>query len=181
MLAGRSPGHSLSEAGRAEARCLAADFAGRTLAAIVSSPLERARETAAAIAERTGLPVEIDPDLIEIDFGDWTGSRFDALHGSAAWRHYNAFRGTACGPGGEAMLDVQARAVAAMVRRREAHPGAELVLVSHADVIKAVLAHFLGAPLDLLQRIEVAPASRSLVRLGADWVRIEAINLPPGR
>jgi probable phosphoglycerate mutase len=181
VLAGRSPGHSLDETGRAEAARLATDFAGRTLAAIVSSPLERARETAAAIAEGAGLPVEIDPALTEIDFGDWTGSRFDALHGSEAWRCYNAFRGTACIPGGEAMLDVQARAVAAMVRARDAHHGAEVVLVSHADVIKAVLAHFLGAPLDLFQRIAIAPASRSVVRLGPDWVRIEAVNLPPGR
>lgn len=181
MLAGRAPGYSLNEAGRAEAARLAADLAGRTLAAIVSSPLERARETAAAIAEPAGLPVEVDPALTEIDFGEWTGSRFDALHGSAAWRHYNAFRGTTRSPGGEAMLDVQARAVAAMARARQAHPGAELVLVSHADVIKAALAHFLGAPLDLFQRIEVAPASRSLVRLGPDWVRIEAVNLAPGR
>jgi probable phosphoglycerate mutase len=78
------------------------------------------------------------------------------------------------------MLAVQMRAVSAMVRLREAHPGAEVVLVSHADVIKAALAHFLAMPLDLFQRIEIAPASRSLVRLGADWVRVEAINLPPG-
>ena len=138
----------------------------------MSSPLERARETAAAIAEPAGLPVEIDPALIEIDFGDWTGSRFEALHGSEAWRRYNAFRGTACSPGGEAMLDVQARAVAAMVRGREAHPGAELVLVSHADVIKAALAHFLGAPLDLFQRIadraRLAQPGAAGGRLGAD-------------
>ncbi len=180
MLAGRTTGHALDAIGRAEAVRLADALAGRPLAAIVASPLERAQETAAAIAGRHGMPVETDPALVEIDFGAWTGATLDSLHGTEAWRRYNAFRGTACSPDGEPMLAVQMRAVSAMVRLREAHPGAEVVLVSHADVIKAALAHFLAMPLDLFQRIEIAPASRSLVRLGADWVRVEAVNLPPG-
>ncbi|MBV9735802.1 MAG: histidine phosphatase family protein, partial [Acidisphaera sp.] len=79
-LAGRTPGHALNEAGRAQAAALAASLAGRPIAAVVSSPLERARETAAPIAAGHGLAVSVDGDFNEIDFGEWTGLAFDTLH-----------------------------------------------------------------------------------------------------
>ena len=104
-LGGRSPGHSLNAQGRAEAERLADGMRSIELAAVVASPLERAQETGSAIAARHGLDVATDPDLSEIDFGDWTGADFRGLHASQAWRAFNDFRSTARIPGGETMLD----------------------------------------------------------------------------
>jgi broad specificity phosphatase PhoE len=179
-LAGRSPGHSLNEDGRAEAAALASAFSGRAIAAVVSSPLERARETAMPIAAAHGLPVAIEPDLNEIDFGDWTGMAFAELHGNPDWQRFNVFRSAVPIPGGESVLAVQARAVAAILRLRAAYPAGEVVAISHGDVVKAILFHFLGMPLDFLRRIEIAPASRSELVLHADDARVRAVNLPAG-
>lgn len=179
VLAGRTPGHSLNRTGQAEAEALAEALAERPIAAVFSSPLERARETAHPVAARHDLRVAIDPTLDEIDFGEWTGLTLDELHADPAWRRFNAFRSTTPIPGGETMLAVQARAVAALIRMRSSFPEGEVVAVSHGDVIKAILAHFLALPLDLISRIEVAPASRSVVVLSDRDARILAINLPP--
>ena len=152
----------------------------KPVVALVSSPMQRARETAAPIAARLGLAVAIEPDLDEIDFGDWTGRRFDELHPSGEWQRFNRLRSAAQIPGGETMLTAQARAVSAILRLHNAWPEGEIAVVSHGDIVKALLAYFLGVPLDLFRRIEIAPASRSIVRLNAAEVRIEAMNLPAG-
>jgi probable phosphomutase (TIGR03848 family) len=179
-LGGRAPGHSLNEQGRAEAARLAAALAGAPLAAIVASPMERTQETAAAIAARHGLAVQTDEDLIEMDFGAWTGADFRSLHDDPVWRAFNSFRATAPIPGGETMLAVQARMIAALRRLQAAHRDRMIAVVSHADPIKSVLTHFLGMPLDLMRRIEVAPASRSVLTLYDEDAVVTAINLPPG-
>lgn len=157
---------------------LAKSLSGLPIGAVVASPLERARETAEAIAQPHCLPVTIEPGVNEIEFGEWTGSPFEALHAKPTWRAFNRFRGSACPPGGETMLDVQQRGVGALLRLRDLWLGKEVVVVSHGDPIKAILAHFLAIPLDLFHRIEIAPASRSIVRLFPDDVRIDAVNLP---
>jgi probable phosphoglycerate mutase len=180
VLAGRSPGHSLNETGRTEAVRLADTLATRPVVALISSPVQRARETAVPISARLNLPIAIEPDLDEINFGDWTGRRFDELHPSHEWRVFNQLRSAAQIPGGETMLCAQARAVSAILRLRTAWPEGEIAIVSHGDIVKALLAYFLGVPLDLFRRIEIAPASRSVVRLHAAEVRIEAMNLPAG-
>jgi len=180
VLAGRTPGHRLNPAGQAQAAALAASLAALPIAAIVSSPLERTRETAEAIAAPHGLPVQIEPDLIEIDFGEWTGSAFPALHALPEWRAFNSFRSSTPIPGGETMLAAQSRAVAAILRQRAAHPGSELVVVSHGDVVKAILAHFLGMPLDLFRRLDIAPGSRSVLALHDEDAQVRAVNLPSG-
>ena len=179
VLAGRSPGHSLGETGRREAEAVAAALAGRPIVAVVSSPLERARETAAPIGARHGLRVEVDRDLDEIDFGVWTGLQFDALHADSGWQRFNVFRSSTPIPGGETMLGAQMRGLAALVRLRAAYPGGEVVVVSHGDVVKSILAHFLSTPLDLMRRIEISPASRSVLELGDRDARLLGINLPP--
>jgi broad specificity phosphatase PhoE len=178
-LAGREPGHALNAAGRAEAAQLAATLRGRALAAVVSSPIERAQETARHIAAPHGLEVLVEPGLTEIDFGAWTGMAFQDLRGTPGWIAFNTFRSTAPTPGGETMLAAQTRAVAALVRLAARHPGAELAAVSHGDIVKALLAHALGTPLDLLRRIEIDPASRSVIALEERDVRVLGINLPP--
>ncbi len=180
VLAGRTPGHSLNVAGRAEAERVAGALASRPITAVVASPLERAQETAAVIGRLLGLPVRTEPDLNEIDFGDWTGTPFDTLHGSPAWTAFNTFRSTAAIPGGEAMLAAQARAVAAIGRLRADWSGQEIAVVSHGDVVKVLITHFLGVPLDLLRRIDIAPASRSVILLADAYVRVLGVNLPAG-
>ncbi len=177
VLTGRSPGAGLSEVGRLQAAALARAYAGCDIRAVLTSPVQRAQETAGAIASVLGLTPAIESGLEEIDFGDWTGQAFPALGRAAGWAAWNSARSLAPTPGGETMLAVQARAVAAVMRQRAA--GGLVVAVSHADVIKAVLAHLLGMPLDLMHRLEIGPASRSLVVVGEDFARVEAVNLPP--
>lgn len=180
VLAGRMTGYSLSETGREQARAIAQALAGRPIAAVVASPLERARETAEPIAEMHHLPVQIEPDVNEIDFGDWTGRTFPDLHATPVWRDFNRFRSTVPIPGGETLHAAQARGLAAIARLRSAHRDGEVVIVSHGDLIKVVVAHFLGVALDLFVRIEVAPASRSSIVVYDGDVRVTGMNLPPG-
>ncbi len=179
VLAGRTPGVGLSGEGQVQAARLADTLASRPIQAVLSSPLERAQATAAAIAARHGLPVQTDPGLHEIDFGAWTGATFSDLDRQADWHAWNRFRSLAPTPGGETMAAAQARALATVARARVAHPDGEVVLVGHSDVLKAVLAHVLGMPLDLLLRIELHPAHRCVVALFDDDVRVEGVNLPP--
>ena len=171
-------GVALSAEGQAQAARLADATANLKVAAVIASPVQRAQETAAPVAARLGLAVETDPGLDELDFGNWTGAAFAELEGQPAWQAWNRARSFAPCPGGETMVQAQSRALACLARLRTRHPEAELVLVSHQDVLKSVLAHFLGVPLDLFQRIELAPASRSVVALYEEDVRIEAVNLP---
>ncbi len=182
-LSGRRPGVSLNAAGRAQLAPLVARVArrldGAPLAAVVASPLARAQETAAALARAHGLEMATEPGLAELDFGAWTGRRIDALGDEPDWPHFNAYRSGTRPPGGEMALEAQARAVAAALRLAAAHPGARVAAVSHADVIKAVLGHALGIPLDLQHRLEVAPASVSEVELRPWGARVLAVNDAP--
>ena len=178
VLTGRMPGVPLNGRGRERAHRLARHFAGRAVAAVVSSPMERAQETAAPIAAALGRGVATDAGLDEIDFGDWTGMMLEALQEAPGWPAWNQFRGTAPTPGGETMLEVLGRALRSLARWRETVPDGEVVLVSHGDVLKAVLAHSLGAPLDLIQRIEIGPGSCSVLRVFGDWgMRVEGVNI----
>ena len=131
------------------------------------------------MAARLGCPVQIEAGLDEIDFGDWTGQTFAALDGKPEWDAWNRCRSVVGCPGGETMLAAQARAVAAVLRLAAAHRDGELVLVSHQDVLKSILAHCLGLPLDLLRRFSLDPAHRSVVTLFDADLRVEAVNLPP--
>jgi broad specificity phosphatase PhoE len=173
VLVGRAP-VPISAAGEAEAAALAQTMGTVALGAVISSPQLRARQTATAI----GGSVCIEPGLDEIDFGDWTGMRFDALAEDPRWRMFDVCRSRALVPGGETMLAAQARAVEAVLRIGQAHAGHDVALVSHGDIIKAILVHMLGMSLDLMQRIELAPASRSIVVLYDDTTVVQAINLP---
>ena len=177
VLAGRMPGVGLSAAGLAEAEALARCFVPGACRALLTSPMLRTAQTAAAIATATGLNPQTEPGLDEVDFGDWTGRSFAELAAAPGWEHWNTARGLAPTPGGESMLAVQARAVTSLAQHREA--GGAVIAVTHADVIKAVLAHALGMPLDLMHRLEISPASRSILVLGAGFARVEAVNLPP--
>jgi probable phosphoglycerate mutase len=178
-LAGRMPGVPLNEEGRAQAERLAAHFARLRPDAILSSPLQRTLETAQPIAARLGIEVEREEGLLEIDFGHWTGRAFTELDGDPAWPLFNTARSLVAIPGGESLIDVQTRMVATLRRLAAQRPGASLVVVGHGDPLKSAIAYFLGVPIDLLRRIELAPASVSDIELRPDDVIVNAVNLQP--
>lgn len=177
-LTGRVPGIGLNENGRAQAGRMAAVLAGRHITAVRCSPQQRAQETAGPIAAALGVAVHTDPAWDEVDFGAWSGQDFADLQHDPAWHAWNNFRSTAPTPGGETMLTVQSRAVAALASCQAADPDGEVLVVSHLDVLRAVLAHALGMPLDLMFRIELAPASRSMLALWDTGVRVDGVGLP---
>ena len=171
VLAGRSKGVHLDERGAEQARAAGERLAGLPLAAVVTSPLERCRETARAIVKLQAGPPPVPPraGLVECDYGAWTGRELKTLAKEPMWKTVQAHPSAAAFPDGESMAEMSARAVAA-VRRWDARveaehgPDAVWVAVSHGDVIKAILADALGIHLDTFQRIVVDPASLSVVR-----------------
>jgi len=175
-LVGRAPGFSLSERGRAQAQRVADWLAGKKIDHVYTSPVTRAVETAAAIATAAGVPVQTDDDLHEVNFGEWTGKTFGELEADAAWKRFNLLRGPARAPDGETLVEVQMRMVSALYRLNEAHPNHGVVVVSHADPLKAALAFFSGIPLALFDRLEVGLASVSVLRLDGWNLRIECVN-----
>ena len=176
VLCGRMAGVTLGEAGHAEVARLGQRLKTGRPAAVVSSPLERARETADAVAAACGLAVDLDEDLNELDFGAWTGRRFDDLEGDPHWDRWNRLRQHSRPPSGETMLEGQVRAVRCLHRLREAHPDATVVAVSHADIIKAALAWALGLSLEFYARFEVRPASVSRLLMGEWGVKVWSLN-----
>jgi broad specificity phosphatase PhoE len=159
VLVGRMPGVGLSEAGRAEAADLAETLAHRPIALLQTSPRRRARETAAIIGERLGLPVQIVRALDELDVGAWSGMSFEALADDPAWQRWNASRSRARPPSGESMEDVLRRLRTHMACLQRQHPGKEIALVSHAEPIRTVVLHRRGWSFDDFARVEIAPAS----------------------
>jgi probable phosphoglycerate mutase len=178
-LAGWMGGVHLNEEGRAQADELARQLKGVRLAAIYSSPLERARETAGPLAAQLGLEIRVLKELGELDYGDWTERRFDGLAGDAQWHRFNAMRSLARIPGGEMMIAAQARMAAALEQLRLAHGDDAVAVISHGDIIKAALAHFLGVPLDLFNRLEISMASVSVVAVEPLEVRVLMVNHRP--
>jgi probable phosphoglycerate mutase len=163
VLPGHAPGLHLSDRGRDQAARVAERLDGLPLDGLYSSPLERARETAAPTAARRGLEVREHAGLIECDFGDWTGAALADLAVLPQWQtvqhNPSAFRF----PNGESFVQMQARVVGALEALCAANPGGVVVCFSHADPIKAALAHALGTHLDLFQRIVVSPGSVSAI------------------
>ena len=165
-LSGWTPGLHLSEEGRKQAKELAERLAPVPLDAIYASPLERCQETAAAVAEARGLELGTLEELGEVRYGDWTGRELKALTKEPLWRTVQATPSAARFPGGESIFEMQARAVLAIERLREAHPKQIVAVCSHADVIKALTCHYLGMHLDLFQRVVVSPASLTAIAFG---------------
>ena len=175
-LGGRED-HALNDAGLAQAAHAARMIAARPIVHLVSSPVRRAVQTAEPIAAALGLPLNIEPGFSEIDFAGWTGMRFADLAAQPEWHAWNAFRGSARVPGGENMLEVQARAVAAILRLHALWPDGEIGVVSHGDVIKAILAHIAGTPLDLLRRWQIDAGSISRVAVWERDARVLEVNV----
>jgi probable phosphoglycerate mutase len=175
-LAGRTPGVSLDDTGRRQAGALPERIAHYSIAALYSSPLQRTLETARPIAEATGLEIRERPRLSEVDFGRWTGMTMDALGADPLWARFNTLRSVTRTPGGELMLEVQARMVDELEDLRGLHRAETIAVVSHQDAIKAALAHYAGVPLDLFHRFEISPASISVLELSDYGPRILRVN-----
>ncbi len=129
------------------------------LAAVYSSPLDRTLETARPIAEAHGLTVQAREALGETRYGEWTGRSLEELKGEELWPVIQVYPAGARFPGGESLPEVQARMVGELDAIREAHPEETVAIVSHSDPIRLAVAHYLGLPLDLFQRLTVSPAS----------------------
>lgn len=175
-LTGRGGDVPLSEEGRGQARRLAAWLESEAIDEVQTSPVRRAQETAREIvASRNLTQVSAEP-LDEVDFGDWTGKSFEELANDPAWEHWNAQRGAARAPGGEDMGQVQQRALAHVraVARRRADQA--VVMVTHCDVIRAVIAAILGLSLDYILRFDIAAASISRIVAGEWGERVVSVN-----
>jgi probable phosphomutase (TIGR03848 family) len=187
ILAGRTEGVRLDDVGSAQAARTGERLAVVPLVGVVSSPLERCLQTAQFILDRQGgsptTPVE--PDITECDYGQWQGGMLRDLAKEPLWAQVQAHPSAVVFPGGESMAGMQARSVAA-IRRLDAEfeaehgPGAVWVAVSHGDIIKSVLADALGMHLDLFQRIDVGPASVSIIRYGSNRPTVLASNTEAG-
>jgi broad specificity phosphatase PhoE len=199
-LPGRAPGLHLSDTGQQQAKTAATRIAlmlskragngegdkdkdrakdkarKPSIAAVYASPLERTQETATPIAEAVGQPVQVDEGLLELDVGDWTGSSLADAMKKPEWKAVQRYPSGFRFPGGESFVEMQARIVEALARYRVAHPGEIVVAVSHADPIRAVVAHAMGTHLDLFQRVLVAPCSLTAIALGEGGPTVLTVN-----
>ena len=181
LLPGRAPGLHLADVGVQQAQRAAERIAALTkVDAIYASPLERARETAAPIAAARGLKVRIDKGLLECDFGDWTGAELKNLMKLPEWNTVQRAPSTFTFPGGESFTAMQNRIVGAIDRLRAAHPGGTIVCVSHADPIKAAVAHAMGTHIDLFQRIVIGTCSVSAIAYGMGAPVVLTVNSTGG-
>ena len=176
---GRLPGVGLSVKGCAEIAVMAKRLAEEKIDAIYASPLQRTRETAEILANRLGLPIQYREDVIELDFGEWTGLTADEVRKDVRWQMWSSCRSIAAIPGGESWRQVQDRVVHALFDLQQVHPDQSLVIVSHGDVIRAALLFALGMPLDFYSRIEIGLASLSSFRLDGSGIRVLALNDRP--
>jgi broad specificity phosphatase PhoE len=147
------------------------------IVAIYSSPLERAIETATVVAESHGLSVQALQEIGEMRFGSWEGREFQELTAQDGWNNFNTFRIGTSAPNGELILETQARMVRAVTRIRQEHPTGIVTLISHLDPLRALICTYLGIPLDLMQRIEMAPASISVLRLNESSAHVACISV----
>ncbi len=187
VLAGRSAGVDLDDIGRGQATRTAERLSVVPLVDVVSSPLERCRQTSDLILERQSgpTPLTIEDGITECDYGEWQGRPLAELAKERLWSVVQTQPSAAVFPGGESLAAMQARSIAA-IRRHDAAvesrhgPGAVWAAVSHGDIIKSIVADALGMHLDLFQRINVGPASISIVRYGASRPDVIATNTDSG-
>jgi len=175
-LAGWLPGVHLNENGRKQAEALVARLQPVKLDAIYSSPLERATETAAPLAKARTLPIVKRPDLGEVRYGQWTGKSLKVLNRTKLWPVVQHRPSLMRFPDGESFLEVQLRATRELQRLCAAHPKGIIAAVSHADVIKLVVAHYLGMHLDLFQRLHIHPASVTVLHVDERHAALMKLN-----
>ena len=181
ILPGRASGLHLAETGQTQAQAAADRIAALArVDAVYASPLERARETAAPIAKARNLKVHIDKGLLECDFGEWTGAELKQLMKLPEWNTVLRAPSTFRFPSGESFTEMQGRIVNAIDRLRAAHEGGVVVCVSHADPIKAAVAHAMGTHIDLFQRIVISPCSVTAIAYSAGGPVVLTVNSTGG-
>jgi probable phosphoglycerate mutase len=181
LLPGRAAGLHLAESGTAQAAAAANRIAELTkVDAVYASPLERARETAAPIGKVLGQRVRIHRGLLECDFGDWTGAELKSLMKLPEWTTVQRSPSTFRFPNGESFLEMQTRIVSTLDQLRTAHPGGVIVCVSHADPIKAAVAHAMGTHIDLFQRIVISTCSISAIAYSVGGPIVLTVNSTGG-
>lgn len=175
-LTGRAPGVHLNELGRRQAERLVERLDGVRIDAIVSSPLERCRETAAPLAKARGRAVDVGRAWIEVGYGEWTGRSISQLRRTKLWRRVMFAPSNVRFPGGESLLEVQGRAVDATLDIAARHARGTVVVVSHADVIRLLVAHVAGMHADHLQRLSIDTASITAVSISDGFPRLLTVN-----
>jgi len=176
-LPGRAPGLHLADKGREQADAVAARIAELAkVEAVYASPLERTRETAAPIGRALKQRVRVDRGLLEADFGSWTGKKLKDLMKLPEWRTVQRYPSGFRFPGGESFAEMQTRITGALATLVERHRGGVVVAVSHADPIKAAVAHALGTHLDLFQRIVVSPCSITAILYSSEGPVVLTVN-----
>jgi probable phosphomutase (TIGR03848 family) len=175
-LSGWTPGISLSDEGRAQVSALVERMHPVSLDAVYSSPIDRCVETARPIASSKGLRIRVRDALGEVRYGDWEGKRLRTLAKTKLWRQVMARPSEVRFPNGETIRETQFRAVSALESLRADHSKDTVCVVTHADVIRVVLAHYAGVHLDLYQRLVVAPASVTVLWIGGGGPRVLKVS-----
>jgi len=175
-LPGWRKGIHLNASGQTQADALVEAFEGVPLAALYSSPLERALETAAPLARARHVKVIRLEGIGELRAGRWEGQPLSRLRRTKQWSVIQRAPSLARLPGGESFAEVQGRVVEALETLCARHPKAAIACFSHADPIKLAIAFYLGLPLDSFQRLSISPASISLLAIGSDHARLLLLN-----
>jgi broad specificity phosphatase PhoE len=176
VLLGRSDGAPVSVNGERQLTDLLARFRNQQIDAVYSSPRQRARATAQAIRPAQALPVQICDDLDELDYGVWSGRRFDELARDPHWQRWNEARSSTCPPGGESMALLQERMLRYVRDTASAHSGEVLICVTHAEPIRALILHICGLPLDEFARVDVPPGGVTQIRTMPQSALLECVQ-----
>jgi probable phosphoglycerate mutase len=175
-IIGRTPGIHLNQEGHAQAQKMAARFSEIPITALYSSPLDRTMDTAQHLARQINLTIQIVEEVVEIDFGDWTGMAFDDIRKDSRWEHFNSFRSGTRIPGGETMLEVQDRFVGWMEAVRRQHAGERVIVVSHGDPIRAAVLYYSGLHIDMFNRLDISLTSVNAINVDDNQARILTFN-----
>lgn len=178
-LAGRTPGVHLNEKGRQQAEEVAQLLQQQPIVAVYSSPLDRCMQTAQPLAEALNLPVTVDSGVLEVDYGEWQAGHLKELSKLPEWQLVQHYPSTFRFPKGETLREVQGRAVSAIERIRDTHPNGVIAVFSHGDVIRTTIAHYLGTPIDLFQRVIISTASISTIVFFNQVPAVLGVNYRP--
>jgi probable phosphoglycerate mutase len=164
-IAGRSAGVHLTQTGKEEAEAASEILSNFQIDKLFSSPLERTLETAGIFSKKLNLKIEINKQVTEVDFGDWTRKQFRELEEDEKWKLFNSFRSGTRIPNGEMMTEVQSRMVKEIERIRNTNQDKNIIIVSHGDPIRLTVSHYMGIPIDFILRLKINTASITILRI----------------